>query len=111
MELSAKRKSTKCNDVLKLYSTINYTEDDEKKKTEEYIVFNFKNFIESLYYSEDIVELDVIENFDNEKEKPVVSKKKLTIEDFISFCTGSRYITHNLMRAGTIDFRHFAVRT
>ena len=46
-------------------------------------------------------------NFDNEREKPVVSKKKLTIEDFVSFFTGSRYITHNLMRNGTIDFRHF----
>ena len=49
----------------------------------------------------------MIENFDNEKEKPVVSNKKLLIEDFFSFCTGARYITHNLMRAGTIDFRHF----
>ena len=87
LELSAKGKSTKL-----------------KKKIEEDIVFN--NL--SLYHSEDIVELDVIENFDNGKEKPVVSKKKLTIEDFVSFCTGSRYITHNLMRAGTIDFRHFA---
>ena len=103
LELSAKGKSTKLNDVLKLYSTINYTEDNDEKKIEEDIVFNFKNFIESLYYSEDIVELDVIENFDNEK----VSKKKLTIEDFISFCTGSRYITHNLMRVKTIDFRQF----
>ena len=37
----------------------------------------------------------------------MVSKKKLTIEDFISFCTGSRYITHNLMRVKTIDFRQF----
>ena len=37
----------------------------------------------------------------------MVSKKKLTIEDFISFCTGSRYIAHNLMRDGTIDFRQF----
>ena len=87
LELSAKGKSTKLNDVLKLYSTINYTEDNEKK-IEEDIVFNFKNFIESLCYSADIVELDVTENFDNEKEKPVVSKKKLTIEDFVSFCTG-----------------------
>ena len=107
LELSAKGKSTKLNDVLKLYSTINYTEDNEKKKIEEDIVFNFKNFIESLYYSEDIVELDVIKNFDNDKENPVVRKKKLTIEDFISFCTGSRYITHNLMRVKTIDFRQF----
>ena len=49
----------------------------------------------------------MIENFDNKKEKPVVSRKKLTIEDFVSFCTGSRYIAHNLMRVGTIDFRHF----
>ena len=57
------------NDVLKLHSTINYTEDNDKKKIQENIVFNFKNFIESLYYSEDIVELDVIENFNNEKEK------------------------------------------
>ena len=63
--------------------------------------------IESLCYSEDIVELDVIENFDNEKENSVFTKKKLSIEDFISFCTGSRYITDNLMRAGTIDFRYF----
>ena len=46
-------------------------------------------------------------NFDNEKEKPVVTKKKLSIEDFISFCIGSRYIIHNLMRAGTMNFRHF----
>ena len=76
MELSAKGKSTKLNDFLRLYSTINYTEDNDKEKIEEDIVFNFKNFIESLYYSEDIVELDVIENFDNEKEKSVVSKKK-----------------------------------
>ena len=107
LELSAKGKSTKLNDVLKLYSTINYTEDNDEKKIEEDIVFNFRNFIESLYYSEDIVELDLIEHFDNEKEKPVVSKKKLTTEDFVSFCTGSRYLTYNLMRAGTIDFRHF----
>ena len=68
---------------------------------------NFKNFIESLHYSEDIAELDVIENFDNEKEKSVVTKKKLSIDDFVSFCTGSRHITHNLMWAGTIDFQHF----
>ena len=106
LELSAKGKSTKLNDVLKLYPTINCMDDDGKQKIEE-DVFNIKSFIESLYYSEDIVELDVIENFDNEKENPVVSKKKLTIEDFVSFCTGSRYITHNLMRAGTMNFRHF----
>ena len=73
LELSAKGKSAKLNDVLKLHSTINYTEDDYKKKIEEDVVFNFKNFIESLYYSEDIIELDVTENFDNEKEKPVVT--------------------------------------
>ena len=84
LELSAQGKSTKVNDVLKLYSTINYTEDSDKKKIED-IVFNLKNFIGSLYYSEDIVELHVIENFDNEKEKPVVTKKKLSIEDFVSF--------------------------
>ena len=107
LKLSAKGKSIKLNDVLKLYSTNEYTEDDDKKKIEENIVINFKNFIESLYYSEDIVELDVTENFDNKKEKPVVTKKKLSIEDFVSFCAGSRYITHNLMRTGTINFRHF----
>ena len=49
----------------------------------------------------------MIKNFDNEKEKPVVGKKKLTIEDFVSFCARSRYITHNLMGAGKIDHRHF----
>ena len=38
LELSAKEKSTKLNDVLKPYSTINYTEDDGKKKIEEDIV-------------------------------------------------------------------------
>ena len=97
LELSAKGKPTKLNDVWKLYSTINYMEDHDKKRIEEDIVINFKNFIESLYYSEDIIELDVIENFDKEKEKPVVSKKKLTIEDFVSFCTGSKFIAHNLM--------------
>ena len=70
---------------------MNYTEDDDKKEIEEDIVLDLKNFIESLYYSEDIVELDVIENF----------------KDFVSFCTGSIYITHKLMRAGTIIFRHF----
>ena len=72
------------------------------------ILFSISKISLSLYYSEDIVELDVTENFDNGKEKPVVSKKKVRIEDFVSFCTGSRYVTHNLMRAGTIDFRHFA---
>ena len=49
----------------------------------------------------------MIENFDNEKKKAVVTKKKLSIEDFVSFCRGSRYKTHNLMGAGTIVFRHF----
>ena len=39
----------------------------------------------------------------------LVAKKKLSIEDFVSFCTGSRHITHNLMRAKTIHFRHFVV--
>ena len=105
LELLAKGKSTKLNYVLKLYSTINYTKDEDKEKIEEDIPFNFKNFIKSLYYSED--ELDVIENFDNDKEKPVVTRKKLSIEDFVSFCTGSRYMTHNSMRVGIIDFRHF----
>ena len=61
LELSAKGKSAKLNDVLKLYPTINCTEADGKQKIEENIVFNVKSFIESLYYSEDIVELDVIE--------------------------------------------------
>ena len=97
LELTAKGKSRKLNDVLKLYSTFNYRVDDGTKKNEEDIVFNFEELIESLYYSEDVVELDVIENFDNKKEKPVVSKKKVTIEDFVSFSTGSKYITHNLM--------------
>ena len=106
LELSTKGKSTKLNDFLKLYLTINYTEDDDKKKTDEDIVFHFKSFIESLYYFEDIVELDVIENFDNEK-NAVFTKKKLSIKDFILFCTGSRYITHNLMWAGTINFQYF----
>ena len=92
---------------MKLYWTIDYTKHDDKKKTEEDIIFTFENFIEFLYYFGDIVELDVTGNFDNEKEKPVVAKKKLSIEDFVSFCTGSRYITHNLMRTKTIDFRHF----
>ena len=69
LELSAKRKSTNLNDVLKLHSTINSTDDNDKKKIEEDIVFNFKIFIESLYYSEDIAELDVVENFNNENEK------------------------------------------
>ena len=63
LALSTKGKSTKLYDLLKLYSTINYTEDDGKKKLEEDIVFNFKNFIESLYYSEDIVKLDVTEKY------------------------------------------------
>ena len=49
----------------------------------------------------------MIENFDNEKEKPLFTKNKLSIDDFVSFCTGSRYITHNLMQARTIDLRHF----
>ena len=48
LELSAKGKSTKLNDVLKLYRTINCTEDDGKQKIEEDIVFNVKGFIESL---------------------------------------------------------------
>ena len=89
LELSAKGKSTKLNDILKLYSTISYTEDNNKKKIEDDIVFNFKILIDSLYYSEEIAELDVIKNFDNEKEKPVVTKKKLPLEDFVSFYTGS----------------------
>ena len=89
LELSAKGKSTKLNDILKLHSTISYTEDNDKKKIEDGIVFNFKNLIDSLYYSEEIAELDVIKNFDNEKEKPVVTKKKLSLEDFVSFYTGS----------------------
>ena len=49
----------------------------------------------------------MIINFDNEKEKTVVTKKKLSIDDFVSFCRGFRYITHNLMKAGTIDLQHF----
>ena len=37
----------------------------------------------------------------------MVSKKKVAIEDIFMFCTGSRYITHDLMWAGIIDFWHF----
>ena len=109
IDFHLKGNKKKLNEVLKLYWTTDYTKHDDKKKPEEDIVFTFENFIEFLYYSGDIVELDVTENFDNEKEKPVVAKKKLSIEDFVSFCTGSRHITHNLMRAKTIHFRHFVV--
>ena len=49
----------------------------------------------------------MIENFDDGKEKPVVTKKKLSMEDFVLFCTGSRYITHNSMRAGIIELPIF----
>ena len=103
-EISAEGKSTKINDILNLYVTINYTEDDDKKKIDEDIVFNFQSFIESLSYTEVIVEFDVIENFDNKTEKTVFTKEKLSKENFVSFCTGSRYITHNSIRAGIIDF-------
>ena len=51
-------------------------EDKDKKKIQEDIVFNFKNFIESLCYSEDIVELDVIENLYNEKESQWLVKRR-----------------------------------
>ena len=103
-EISAEGKSTKINDILNLYVTINYTEDDDKKKIDEDIVFNFQSFIESLSYTEVIVEFDVIENFDNKTEKTVFTKEKLSKENFVLFCTGSRYITHNSIRAGIIDF-------
>ena len=103
-EISAEGKSTKINDILNLYVTIHYTEDDDKKKIDEDIVFNFQSFIESLSYTEVIVEFDVIENFDNKTEKTVFTKEKLSKENFVSFCTGSRYITHNSIRAGIIDF-------
>ena len=103
-EISAEGKSTKINDILNLYVTINYTEDDDKKKIDEDIVFNFQSFIESLSYTEVIVEFDVIENFDNKTEKTVFTKEKLSKENFVSFCTGSRYITHHSIRAGIIDF-------
>ena len=80
LKLSVKGKSTKLNDILKLYSTITYIEHDDKEKIEEDIVFNFKNLIECLYHSEDIVEQDLTENFDNEKEEPVVTKNRDLLE-------------------------------
>ena len=60
---------------MKLYSTINYTEDGNKKKIEEDIVFNSKNLILKTL-------LDVIENFAYGKEKPLVTKTKLSVENF-----------------------------
>ena len=48
LELPAKGKSTKVHDVLKLYSTINYTEDSDEKKIEEDI-FSILKISLSLY--------------------------------------------------------------
>ena len=106
LELSSNGRVTKLNDVLRLYSTIHYTADDnDKKQREEDIVFNFTNFIESLYQSEGIDPVQLYDAEDEIEKAPVA--KTLSIEDFICFCTGSRYITPSVVLTGTIEFLHF----
>ena len=106
LELSSNGRVTKLNDVLRLYSTIHYTADDnDKKQREEDIVFNFTNFIESLYQSEGIDPVQLYDAEDEIEKAPVA--KTLSIEDFICFCTDSRYITPSSVLTGTIEFLHF----
>ena len=85
LELSVKGKLTRLYDVLKLYLTISYTEDDDKKKIEEDIFLNFINFIESLHYSEDIAELDVIENFNDRRKSRWFLKKSYRLRILFHF--------------------------
>ena len=56
-----------------------------RKKIEENIVSNFEKFIEVLYYSEDIVELDVIENFDNRRKSQWLLKRSYRLRIFFRF--------------------------
>ena len=88
LELSAKGKSTKLNDILKLYSTISYTEDNDKKKIEDDIVFNFKNLIDSLYYSEEIAKLDVIKILIMRKKSQWLLKRSYRLRILFRFIQG-----------------------
>ena len=69
LELSNQGRCTELKDVLNLFTDINYSEDNKKKKTEEDIVFNFLNAIEAIFNNENKA-VDVIENpLDREEEK------------------------------------------
>lgn len=95
------------NDVLKLFSP-SYTETSQgdivksdKKCKEEDIYFNFTNFVESLHEDDRNYSLNVID-----VETGDTTTKHVTINDFLMFCTGSRYISQSMKGTGKIKFHH-----
>ena len=104
--------SQKSCDVLKFFGKISYTEIKEgdresnlQKEQEEDIYYNFTSFIEEVGASElnkiHIIESD-FENSGSEKQE----EKMLTLEDIVTFTSGSKFVTHSMLETGTTEFIH-----
>ena len=104
--------SQKSCDVLKLFGKISYTEIKEgdresnlQKEQEEDIYYNFTSFIEAVGASElnkiHVIESD-FENSGSEKQE----EKMLTLEDIVTFTSGSKFVTHSMLETGTTEFIH-----
>ena len=104
--------SQKSCDFLKLFGKSSYTEIKEgdkesnlQKEQEEDIYYNFTCFVEAVEASElnkiQVIELDS-ENSGSEKQE----EKMVTLEDFVRFTTGSKFVTHSMLETGIIEFIH-----
>ena len=107
MELSNQGRCTELQDVLNLFTDIRYSENEERKKKEEDIVFNFLNAMEAIFNNEN-KPVEVFENPLNHEDnsEQISQKTTLSIEDIVMFFTGSKFITASMKNVGTINFLH-----
>eukprot|EP00794_Sanderia_malayensis_P001628 gene1628-1807_t len=103
-------KSQTASEVLLLFKVLNFTKTDGgdgksigRRELEEDIYFNFTNLVETLEHRGHI-EVNTIEIDDKGGGKE--STRKISVEDVIQFCTGSKYVTPALKGTGTLNFDH-----
>eukprot|EP00112_Aurelia_sp_Birch-Aquarium-sp1_P011988 Seg2516.4 transcript_id=Seg2516.4/GoldUCD/mRNA.D3Y31 product="hypothetical protein" protein_id=Seg2516.4/GoldUCD/D3Y31 len=99
LEFLLSSKDTASN-ITSLYTNIEYSEGTEKE-AEEDIYYNFTNFLEKLEH-EGSMHLMKIEL--NEDGSETETTKEISLQEVAQFCTGSRFITHEMKGKGTISF-------
>ena len=88
------------SNITSLYTNIEYSKGMEKE-AEEDIYYNFTNFLEKLEH-EGSMHLMKIEL--NEDGSETETTKEISLQEVAQFCTGSRFITHEMKGKGTISF-------
>eukprot|EP00794_Sanderia_malayensis_P017949 gene17949-19744_t len=97
--------SLKASDFLSVFATINYTCDADKnemREKEEDVYFNLTGFLEGLQYDSQ----EKRQTIELEDEAEIHVERCVSLADVLKFCSGSKYITKDMVGKGSISFIH-----